>query len=515
MVLLPLGVLSWLGVRLVRDQEELLARQADDLLDERLRMSSLRVAERMEENRRSLLGIAESLPADAAGIRSRLTRGGPPFVQALVVDLRGRLLFPPPEGPRTAREQAFLDRTRALWEQKGLTAVARGPGGGERGAGGNGWFGWYHGGGLHLVLWVRAAERIVGVELSRPLLLSSVIAGLPASEESDEPRSGPRSLSALVDASGAVAYEWGDYRPPDGEAPRAELPLEPPLASWRLRLWLPADALPGGLERSAGFAVGLGLGALALVLAGGAVLLYRERSREMRLAAQRVSFVSQVSHELKTPLTNIRLYAELLAADIELSGDDRDGERAQQIGVIVSESQRLSRLIGNVLRFARGQEGNLRLRPAPAVLDDVVRETVAALSPSLYGHGVEVTLSLGTPERVALDADAVAQMIANLLSNVDKYAAAGKHAEITSEREGELCRVRVADRGPGVPADQQERIFEAFHRGSDRLTDGVAGTGIGLSIAQRLARLHGGDLRLVASEVGACFELTVRAPLEK
>ena len=506
MVLLPVGALGVLGLRMARDQGELLSRQAQDLVKEQLRGTTQRVAEVLASRRRALYRAADSLPSDPSAIRSHLRAQRPPVGQALVVDRKGRLLFPPPGGPVTAEERAFLDRTRKLWEAKALTAVAGGSEGDDGPA--HGWHGWYEGGGLHLLLWHRSAERVVALELTRPQLLAAVIGGLPDTGVGSE---GARNLTALVDANGEVVYQWGAYRPGKHEAPRTEVALAPPVAAWRLRYWLPEGVLPQGVESRLGFAIGLGLAALALVLLGGAVYLYRARTREMRVAAQRVSFVSQVSHELKTPLTSIRLYAELLAEDLELAGDDPDGDRARQLGVIVSESQRLSRLIGNVLRFSRGQEGRLRLRRAPAVLDDVVRDTVEALTPTLQSHGVEVALELGAPGRVELDADAVAQILANLLSNVEKYAASGGTVTLTTSREGTTSRLRVADRGPGIPASQAERIFEAFYRGSDKLTDGVAGTGIGLSIARRLARLHGGELRLVAQDCGACFELTLSA----
>jgi len=103
----------------------------------------------------------------------------------------------------------------------------------------------------------------------------------------------------------------------------------------------------------------------------------------------------------------------------------------------------------------------------------------------------------------------VEQILVNLFSNVEKYAASGGVLQVASSQTGETTTITVSDGGPGIPARQHEAIFQPFYRSSDRLVD-VAGTGIGLSIARELAQLHGGDVRLVDSETGACFEVTLK-----
>jgi signal transduction histidine kinase len=127
--------------------------------------------------------------------------------------------------------------------------------------------------------------------------------------------------------------------------------------------------------------------------------------------------------------------------------------------------------------------------------------------PSFAAKGVEVVLDLAAPRPTAFDPDAVEQVVGNLLNNVEKYAAAGGLCEVASRQTETATVIRVADRGPGIPRGREEKIFEPFVRLSDRLTEGVSGTGIGLSIARELVRLHGGELRLVPSEGGARFEL--------
>jgi signal transduction histidine kinase len=110
-----------------------------------------------------------------------------------------------------------------------------------------------------------------------------------------------------------------------------------------------------------------------------------------------------------------------------------------------------------------------------------------------------------------LDPDAVEQIVGNLLSNVEKYAP-GAPVTVTTALEGDRAILTVHDGGLGIPPGEREAVFAPFVRLSDRLTEGVAGTGIGLTIARTLARLHGGELRIVATDVGACFEATLAAP---
>lgn len=160
-----------------------------------------------------------------------------------------------------------------------------------------------------------------------------------------------------------------------------------------------------------------GIVALALVLGLLAVYFYRESSRELREAGQRVNFVGQVSHELKTPLTNIRMYAELLEQQL----DESDEEARKDLNVIVSESRRLSRLIGNILTFSRKDRETLKLRLSEGILDEALRDTVEHFRPLLESKGVAIELDLHAAELVSFDRDVIEQIVGNLLSNVEKY----------------------------------------------------------------------------------------------
>jgi len=235
------------------------------------------------------------------------------------------------------------------------------------------------------------------------------------------------------------------------------------------------------------------------------VWTYRESARALRDAAQRVSFVNQVSHELKTPLTNVRLYAELLEEHLP----DDDPVARRRLEVLLGECRRLSRLITNVLTFARaGQRAAAPSAPDPVSVDDVVRDLVEQFAPAFQARGVRVAFEAGAPRAVGADADAVAQIVGNLFGNVEKYAPCAPLAVRTQQEPGRL-RITVHDGGPGIPAAARERVFEPFVRLGGEGLEAVPGTGIGLGIARDLARAHGGDLRIVPAERGACFEVTL------
>jgi signal transduction histidine kinase len=235
-----------------------------------------------------------------------------------------------------------------------------------------------------------------------------------------------------------------------------------------------------------------------------ALTLFREFGREAREAEQRVSFVNRVSHELKTPLTSIRMYAELLEESLQ----EDEGPARKHAGIIVSESQRLSRLIGNVLTFAKKDRGKLGFHPTPVVIDQVVEKVLAQLSPSLESRSIRIEVEHGAPARVTADPDLVIQVLANLITNVEKYAAAGGLLRIRTLQEPGSTRIVVIDRGPGIRADQREKVFEPFHRGDERLDEDSSGTGIGLSIVRDLTRMHGGDAWIEPSPEGTEFHVT-------
>jgi signal transduction histidine kinase len=201
------------------------------------------------------------------------------------------------------------------------------------------------------------------------------------------------------------------------------------------------------------------------------------------------------------------LYAELAT---ERLPENSDAAR-ECLDVVTSESARLGRLIGNVLTFSKHQHGRLQPRLAKVNLAATLLNTVEQFRPSLEEKGVQISLELEPVMQLETDADMVGQIIGNLLSNVEKYAAGGKAVRIVSKRGNGVAEISVMDQGPGIPKGLCERIFEPFYRISDKLSDGTTGTGIGLGISRELARLLGGNLIALPSPAsgGSHFLLTL------
>lgn len=522
-VVVPLAVLGWLGAKLVRDEQAVLAHRFARLMESQLQGIDGEIAGVLGRWQRELRADLETAPTTATELRERLRRS-PIITNYFLLDNEQRLIYPSPLEELTSDERAFLTRTAEIWDGQSLTTdappetqaaaaalqqakinpksnVAAGP---ERR---EGWYAWFWGDGMHLIYWLRKdTGEYIGAELNVARLKSDIVVALPDTEPESDTLSDVRM--ALVDAKGAPIYEWGAFVPMEGQRPRATLALSYPLGGWSLAFYASPELSGNGLSRGLWFNVGTALGLVVIAVIGLAVYFYREYTRDIRLAAQRVSFVNQVSHELKTPLTNIRMYAELLERGL----DDSDEKSRTHLGVIVSESQRLSRLIGNVLTFSRRERHTLQLRTEPARIDALIGAVLDHYRPALDAKEIETVFKPGVPDWAMVDMDVVEQIVGNLISNVEKYGADGKLLIVETSQDGNEVMIQVSDAGPGIPESERERVFEPFYRVSDRLSDGVTGTGIGLAIARELAVLHGGALILIPSERGAAFLVTLLCP---
>jgi len=506
-VITPLAIVGWLGARIVQDEQVVLEHQLRELMRGQLRAVDSVLGRSLERYGQAVLDEMRPFSVDSEELRRR-SRLSPYVVQFYVLDEQGQLLFPPvgTTDDVTASERESLRRTSQIWDGGVLAGAGQAAEGSGGVAASTGWHVWYWGDGIQMMLWAHDGEQTHAAEINRARLLADLIAELPETDMLAPELAEGRIR--LADSAGRVLYQWGSFEAGDDAQPVAALAVGAPLGAWSLQYHAPANVF--GSAVTGGFLLNLAaaLAVLGAAVAGLSYYFYREQSREMHEAAQRVSFVNQVSHELKTPLTNIRMYAELLEKDL-----DQPDERLQRhLGVIVSESQRLSRLIGNVLTFSRKQRETLEVRRTPGVVDDVLRSVLDHFGPALEAKQIEVRFEPGAGDSVSLDADAVEQIVGNLISNVEKYGAEGKRMEIASRRHGDTIEITVADRGPGLPPRERQRIFEPFYRVSNTLTEGVGGTGMGLAISRDLARLHGGDLELLASQQGARFRLTLECP---
>jgi signal transduction histidine kinase len=246
------------------------------------------------------------------------------------------------------------------------------------------------------------------------------------------------------------------------------------------------------------------LGAIAF----GGWVVFADARRQLALAQKKTDFVSNVSHELKTPLTSIRMFAEMMQG-----GNVAAEKRPQYLRIIVAEAERLTRLINNVLDFARLERKQKRYDFRPLDLHEVLARTWEGHELHLREQGFTTSWQAAPPPYpVRGDEDALAQIIVNLLSNAEKYSADRKEIELHSYLTENSVHVSVLDRGSGVPAGEETKIFEAFYRAHDSLASGIQGSGLGLTLAQRLAKEHGGEITYQAREGGGS-NVTLRLPL--
>jgi signal transduction histidine kinase len=249
---------------------------------------------------------------------------------------------------------------------------------------------------------------------------------------------------------------------------------------------------------------------LALLVAGmvlGVILVLRDLSREQRLSRLRTDFVANVTHELKTPLTSIRMFAETL----RMRRTQNEAEQQECLDVIISETQRLSRLISTVLDFSKIERGQKQYRMAEVNVSEVAQSTLNTLKYSLEEQGFALEAEIEPQVRALGDADALEQAMLNLIDNAVKYSHRNKSVRIGLwTRDGRIF-FRVADKGIGIPQGDQNRIFEKFYRahaGNKRDTGGV---GLGLTVVQHIVEAHQGKIE-VESKVGEGSSFTIILP---
>jgi signal transduction histidine kinase len=249
------------------------------------------------------------------------------------------------------------------------------------------------------------------------------------------------------------------------------------------------------------------IGFVDLLLLGGLYLVYTNVQREVHLARLKSDFVANVSHELKTPLALIRLFAETL----ELGRVSSTEQARQYYRVINKESHRLTQLINNILDFSRIEAGRKQYRFATVDLCRIVDEVLEAYRFPIeqQGFDLEVVFAEDVPE-VQGDAEALSQALLNLLNNAIKYSKDEKHIKVeVSTQEGRVL-VSVVDRGIGVAKADQKRIFEKFFRAEDSLVHETKGSGLGLALVSHIMEAHGGSVELQSAPGrGSTFTLVL------
>jgi signal transduction histidine kinase len=278
--------------------------------------------------------------------------------------------------------------------------------------------------------------------------------------------------------------------------------------SWSLSLIATGSSPLGLLTHSR---VPLYLWALVLIvgaLAIGIGLTLRAVMREARISRLKTDFVSSVSHDLRTPLTSIRMFTETLLLGRVQSRE----EEKECLEIIAHEAERLSRLTERILDFARMEAGRKPYNLVPTRLTDVIDHALAATRPLVQEQGFEVAVEVAPDlPAVPADPDALVEALINLLTNAIKYSPEDKHITLTARRAGAGVAIAVADRGIGIAKGEHARIFETFYRVDCRRTTEVDGSGIGLSLVKHIVDAHGGKID-VDSSPGRGSVFTIHLP---
>jgi signal transduction histidine kinase len=360
-------------------------------------------------------------------------------------------------------------------------------------------------------VWDRGGRRYL--EARGQVILAAVIPGSPQGPLLVGLRRDERALSrevlektlgggegkntlAVLDPTGRPVFA---SRPLDSAAPVLTVPFGEALPAWRVALYQPAGLSPRDMVRRQAMTFMAAFALLLVVIAAGLVATYRLVRRESEIARLKSDFVANVSHDLKTPLSLIRMFAETLEMD-RVPDEQR---RREYYGILTRESERLSRLIDNVLDFSRIESGRQRYEIAPGPVEPVIHEVLETFRHPLAQQGFTVDVSIGPdlPD-VPLDPEAMKQALANLVDNAMKYSADRRRVTVGARREAGGVLVDVADEGIGIPLSERTRIFEKFYRIGRSETQGRRGSGVGLALVKHIVEAHGGRVTVDAPPGG-------------
>jgi two-component system, OmpR family, phosphate regulon sensor histidine kinase PhoR len=240
---------------------------------------------------------------------------------------------------------------------------------------------------------------------------------------------------------------------------------------------------------------------------GGAVFVMHDLTALKRLETIRRDFVANVSHELKTPLTVVHGYAETLRKD-----DPPGDVRARFLDTMLGNTSRMQRLIDDLLDLSRIESHAWRPEPEDVALEPLAREVWASLA--RRGHAAEIAFETEVGAggaTVRADAEALRQILTNVLDNAARYTPAGGRVRIETTRADGLVRLDIRDTGPGIPGDHLPRLFERFYRVDPARSRELGGTGLGLAIVKHLVEAHGGRVEAL-STLGAGTTIRIHLP---
>ena len=311
---------------------------------------------------------------------------------------------------------------------------------------------------------------------------------------------------AITDENQRVLYSNGTA--PNGYL--VESNLDRPFSNWKAAIGLKTLSLDdvgrGSLRHSIAATI-----LVLLVLIGGIALTIRATDREARLAQAKANFVANVSHELKTPLSLLSLFSEIL----ELGRVKNEEKRLEYYRVMRHESRRLNNVIDNILDFSKIEAGRKTYNFADGDMAEVIENVLSGYRYQITNSGFDVQTNIqpGLPP-VSIDREAMAQAISNLLDNAIKYSREVKQVSITTDRRGTDLSVEIVDRGIGIPRAEQAKIFEKFYRVGNGLVHDVKGSGLGLSLVKHIIEAHRGTIS-VESDVGKGSTFTILLPFAR
>lgn len=237
--------------------------------------------------------------------------------------------------------------------------------------------------------------------------------------------------------------------------------------------------------------------------------LQREAGRRDQLDRMKDEFVLTASHELRSPLTSVQGFAEVLMLERERLSP----KQAETVEIILDNTRHLVRLLNDLLDLARSNAGRLAIKPVPTEIGPLVEDAVRTMRAQTEagGQSLESAIEPDLP-RVSVEPDRIRQVLVNLLTNAHEYCPSGASIRAAVNGVGDEVEIAVSDDGPGIPAEQIEHIFDRFTRGDAGLTQRVGGTGLGLAISKSLVELHGGTIGVDSTPgEGATFRVLLPA----
>jgi len=282
--------------------------------------------------------------------------------------------------------------------------------------------------------------------------------------------------------------------------------LNPLFPEQLIEIKLNDENLIKDLIKRRGWIYGIASVLLLVAMFLGVVLILRDISREKHLARLRSDFISNVTHELKTPLTSIRMYAESLMMGRVKS----DSVQKEYLSIVVTETDRLKRMINNILEFSKMEKGKPEYHFVKSNLASILNESIQEMNYWFEKEQFEVVTELDENIYAEVDPEKIKQAISNLLSNAIKYSADTKKIFLRLFKKPEHVCIEVEDCGIGIPEDKLARIFEEFYRIEQK--EGISGTGLGLTVVKEIIEAHNGTIS-VTSEIGKGSRFTVTIPL--